>query len=91
MQDIEAIRVLNRREAVKHLGISERSFQRLEALGDAPPKTRLSEGRIGYRVCDLAKWLDARRETATAREPIDLNWKSLGDAARTLVTKAVRR
>ena len=61
MQDIEAIRVLNRREAVKHLGISERSFQRLEALGDAPPKTRLSEGRIGYRVCDLAKWLDARR------------------------------
>ena len=71
MQDIDLIKVLNRRELVKLLGISERSLQRLEALGDCPPKTRLSEGRVGYRVSDVAAWLDARRETSTARAMID--------------------
>jgi predicted DNA-binding transcriptional regulator AlpA len=91
VEDIEAIKVLNRREAVKHLGISERSFQRLEALGDGPPKTRLSEGRVGYRVSDVAAWLDARRETSTARELIDSNWKQVGAVAAAVVEKVARR
>jgi predicted DNA-binding transcriptional regulator AlpA len=91
VDDIDAIKVLNRREAVKHLGISERSFQRLEALGDGPPKTRLSKGRVGYRVSDIAVWLDARRETSTARELIDSNWKRVGAAAAALFEKVGRR
>jgi predicted DNA-binding transcriptional regulator AlpA len=62
VQDIEAVKVLNRRDAIAQLGLSERTFQRLEANGDGPAKTRLSEGRVGYRVCDLKDWLDARRE-----------------------------
>ena len=68
MQDIDAIKVLNHRDAIRHLGVSERNFQRLEARGDAPPKTRLSEGRIGYRVSDLAAWLDARRVGGVAAQ-----------------------
>ena len=60
--DTEAIKVLNRRDAIAHIGMSDRTFQRLEATGDAPPKTRLSAGRVGYRVSDIQKWLDARRE-----------------------------
>jgi predicted DNA-binding transcriptional regulator AlpA len=84
---IDAIKVLNRREAVKHLGISERSFQRLEARGDGTPKTRLSEGRVGYRVRDIAAWLDARREAATVRELIDSNWKQVGAAASKIVER----
>ena len=91
MEDIDAIKVLNRREAVKHLGVSERSFQRLEALGDAPPKTRLSEGRVGYRVSDIIAWLDARREVQSARELIDSNWKRVGAAAAAVVEKVARR
>ena len=84
---IEAVKVLNRRDAIAQLGLSERTFQRLEATGDGPPKTRLSEGRVGYRVCDLAAWLDARREVQSARELINSNWKQVGAAAATLVAK----
>jgi predicted DNA-binding transcriptional regulator AlpA len=66
---VNTVKVLNRREAIQHLGLSERTFQRLEASGDGPPKTRLSEGRVGYRVCELEGWLDARREVRpSARE-----------------------
>lgn len=64
--DIEAIKVLNRRDAIAHIGMSDRTLQRLEATGDAPPKTRLSEGRVGYRVSDIQKWLDARREVSAS-------------------------
>jgi predicted DNA-binding transcriptional regulator AlpA len=59
--DVNTVKVLNRRDAVAHLGVSARTFERIEAAGDGPAKTRLSEGRIGYRVSDLETWLDARR------------------------------
>ena len=87
MQDIEAIRVLNRRDAIAQLGLSERTFQRLEASGDGPPKTRLSEGRVGYRVSDIIAWLDARREVQSVRELIDDNWKQVGVAASKIVER----
>lgn len=64
MQSIEVAKVLTRREAVAHLGISDRTLFRLEAKGDAPPKIRLSPGRIGYRVSDLNAWMDGRREVS---------------------------
>ena len=66
MDGLDAIRVLNRSETIRMVGLSDRTWDRFEAKGETPPKTSLnSEGRIGYRVCDLAAWLDARRE-ATA-------------------------
>jgi predicted DNA-binding transcriptional regulator AlpA len=83
---IEAVKVLNRRDAIAQLGLSERTFQRLEASGDGPPKTRLSEGRVGYRVCDLKEWLDARREAPSARDMVD-SWKPLGAAASKIVER----
>jgi predicted DNA-binding transcriptional regulator AlpA len=82
---IEAVKVLNRRDAIAQLGLSERTFQRLEATGDGPPRTRLSEGRVGYRVCDISAWLDARREAQpTARDMVD-SWKPVGEAAAKIV------
>ena len=87
MQDIEAVKVLNRRDAIAQLGLSERTFQRLEASGDGPPKTRLSEGRVGYRVSDIIAWLDARREVQAACELIDGNWKRVGAAASKIVER----
>ena len=65
MNSIESVKVLTRREAVAHLGFSNRTLFRLEARGDAPPKIRLSPGRIGYRVSDLNAWMDARREVVS--------------------------
>ncbi len=67
--DIEAIKVLNRRDAIAQLAMSDRTFRRLEASGDAPPKTRLSEGRVGYRDCDMRDRLDARRERIAPAHP----------------------
>jgi predicted DNA-binding transcriptional regulator AlpA len=60
------VRVLSEPETVDALGLSQRTFDRLKAVGDIPAKTRLSEGRVGYRVCDVAEWLDRRRETSEA-------------------------
>ena len=60
MDDLDTIRVLTRLETIK----DARSIRpdRLEALGDVPLKTRLSQGRVGYRVADIKVWLDGRRE-----------------------------
>jgi predicted DNA-binding transcriptional regulator AlpA len=66
MDGLDAIRVLNRTETIRMVGLSDRTWDRLEARGQTPPKTRISEGRIGYRVCDIREWLDRRRETEAA-------------------------
>ncbi|MFY9839997.1 MAG: AlpA family phage regulatory protein [Xanthobacteraceae bacterium] len=66
MEELDSIKVLTRAQAVTALGLSDRTFQRLESLGDVPAKTRLSSNRIGYRVADLKEWLDRRREGGEA-------------------------
>jgi predicted DNA-binding transcriptional regulator AlpA len=60
--DLDEIRVLSRSETIRTVGLSDRTWDRLEAAGDTPPKTRISQGRIGYRVCDVKEWLDRRRK-----------------------------
>jgi predicted DNA-binding transcriptional regulator AlpA len=65
-EDLDEIRVLSRSETIRTVGLSDRTWDRLEAAGDTPPKTRISQGRIGYRVCDVKEWLDRRRETEVA-------------------------
>ena len=60
--DLDSIRVLSEPETIRAVGLSDRTWDRSKAIGDIPPKTRLSEGRIGYRISDIKKWLDARRE-----------------------------
>jgi predicted DNA-binding transcriptional regulator AlpA len=59
---LRSVRVLTKRQAFTNAGVSEDTWDRLEAKGDTPPKTRLSERRIGYRQLDFEAWLDARRE-----------------------------
>jgi predicted DNA-binding transcriptional regulator AlpA len=81
------LKVYTKKETQKLLGLSGRTWDRLEALGETPPKTRLSPNRIGYRAPDIAGWLDARREVQSARELIDSNWKQVGAAA----SKSVER
>jgi predicted DNA-binding transcriptional regulator AlpA len=65
LDNLEDVRVLNKLEAIRAIGVSIRAWDRLAALGDLPPKTRLSANRIGYRVCDIRKWLDSRREAVS--------------------------
>jgi predicted DNA-binding transcriptional regulator AlpA len=58
------VRVLSRAETIKAVGVSQRTWQRLEACGDTPCKTQLSANRIGYRILDIQRWLDSRRRVA---------------------------
>jgi predicted DNA-binding transcriptional regulator AlpA len=80
----ELLRVLNRRQTVELVGVSEKTWERLEAVGDIPIKTRLSQGRVGHRLDHIKEWLDARREGA--RELLDSR-KPLGEAAKAVVAK----
>jgi predicted DNA-binding transcriptional regulator AlpA len=61
----DLVRVLSENETIEAVGVSRRTWDRLRSLGDVPVKTQLSEGRIGYRVSDIAAWLDARREAVS--------------------------
>jgi predicted DNA-binding transcriptional regulator AlpA len=60
--DLNSIRVLSEPQTYRAIGVSDRTWERLKAIGDVPLKTRLSEGRVGYRVSDIKAWLDRRRE-----------------------------
>ena len=81
------LKVYTKKETQKLLDLSGRTWDRLEALGETPPKTRLSPNRIGYRAPDIAAWLDARREVQCARELINSNWKQVGAAASKIVER----
>ena len=86
----DELKVYTKKEPQKLLGLSGRTWDRLEALGETPPKTRLSPNKIGYRAPDIAAWLDARREVQSGRELIDSNWKQVGAAASKIVERRLR-
>ena len=83
----DELKVYTQKETQKLLGLSGRTWDRLEALDETPPKTRLSPNGVGYRASDIAAWLDARREVQFARELINSNWKQVGAAASKIVER----
>jgi predicted DNA-binding transcriptional regulator AlpA len=60
-EGLNAIRILSETELRQMLGISERTFDRMRYRGDVPPKTQISERRVGYRLRDVEQWLDRRK------------------------------
>jgi predicted DNA-binding transcriptional regulator AlpA len=65
MKVIDELKVYTKKETQKLIGLSGRTWDRLEASGETPPKTRLSPNRIGYRTSDIKAWLDARQESVS--------------------------
>jgi len=61
----ELDRVLSRQEISAMLGISMRTFARLEYSGEMPPRIRLSTRRVGYRLSEIRAWVDARELRAS--------------------------
>jgi hypothetical protein len=59
-------RVLTRRQTQELLGLSEKPWERLDAVGDTPTKTKLSQGRVGYRLDHIKAWLDNRQVGAAS-------------------------
>jgi predicted DNA-binding transcriptional regulator AlpA len=61
-RDVEALlKVLSTKQTREYVGVSDRTWERLAATGDIPTKTRLSQNRIGHRICDIIEWLEKRR------------------------------
>ena len=63
---LSPLKVLTRPQVIALLGVSETTFERLEAKGEGPPKIKLADRRIGYRVWDRKAWQDARLEEGAA-------------------------
>lgn len=58
--DLAGLRVISERQAAAVLGLSTATMERLRATGTGPRAVRLTERRLGYRVCDLAAWIEER-------------------------------
>jgi predicted DNA-binding transcriptional regulator AlpA len=58
--EIARQRVVDEKAAAKFVGLSHVTLERMRKLGTAPKHIVLSPRRLGYRVCDLLAWLDAR-------------------------------
>jgi predicted DNA-binding transcriptional regulator AlpA len=57
-------RVLSRRQYADILGVTLRTLSRYEKAGNAPPRTRLSDRRWGYRQSAVDRFLSANTEGA---------------------------
>ena len=55
--------IVGMKRAAELIGVSVRKLERLCRAGAGPRKIRLSPGRVGFRLSDIAAWL-AQREAA---------------------------
>lgn len=58
--EIARQRVVDEKTAAEFIGLSPMTLERMRKLGTAPRHVALSPRRLGYRVCDLLAWLEAR-------------------------------
>ncbi len=85
------VRVINEKTARELVDLSPRTWDRLRAAGDTPPITKISARRIGYRISDIKKWLDARRITPEARPASKLDYAFLTRLKQEVVTAETLR
>ena len=46
------------------IGVSKATLRRMVERGEGPRRLKLSARRVGYRMSDLAEWLNSRGEIA---------------------------
>jgi predicted DNA-binding transcriptional regulator AlpA len=56
--------VLTQAETARMLRLSDRTLQRLDEIGEAPPRIQLTGRRVGYWKRDVLAWLQARTAPA---------------------------
>jgi hypothetical protein len=76
--DLDAIRVLTKKQAQEVVGVSPRTWDRLEAVGDVPVKTRLSQNRIGY---SMRCWIFCHSYGSRIRATVTRRARASGDRA----------
>ena len=65
-------RIIRPKECVKMVGYCNVQIQRLEKLGQFPPRFKLADdtgpyGAVGWRESDIMAWIEGR--ASTARRP----------------------
>lgn len=60
---------LARQQAAAYLALSENTWDRLVARGEAPKPRKLSQGRVGWLIDDLDAWGRARPESDALPPP----------------------
>jgi len=68
---LDDLRVIPESEAIHLANVSPASWSRMRQRGETPPLVRISRRRIGYRVSDLKKWIEARVEPSKY-DPADI-------------------
>ena len=58
--EVRVERVRSKRQVCDLLGISPSTLTRLEASGEFPPRTQISERRYGWRDSAIAQFIHAR-------------------------------
>jgi predicted DNA-binding transcriptional regulator AlpA len=53
-------RVLPTNEAAAFIGVSYSEWRAKHARGETPPAIRIGIRKLGWRVCDLIAWIEAR-------------------------------
>jgi predicted DNA-binding transcriptional regulator AlpA len=66
-QSFNLDRVVSENEAAAIIGYSKDTLRREFAAGRAPPRVRLSGRRIGYRLSEIFKFLEAHTEAPGKR------------------------
>lgn len=61
---VAALRVLDEEMAAEFSGVSARTFRRLVKDGAAPKPIALSPRRIGWRLGELAAWIESKSPKA---------------------------
>jgi len=57
--------IITRHELAAMLRLSIPTVDRMCRDGKGPPRVRLATKRVGYRVCDVNRWLDGRVSEAS--------------------------
>jgi predicted DNA-binding transcriptional regulator AlpA len=59
--EIASRRIVDAKHAAAFLSLPLPSFRRAYRHGKAPQPIQISERRLGWRLCDLITWTDARK------------------------------
>jgi predicted DNA-binding transcriptional regulator AlpA len=60
LEQFRDARVISESEAATYASFSLQHFRRMRREGRGPRYVQLGERRVGYRLCDLKAWVDAR-------------------------------
>ena len=87
---LDKFRVVKDAQMPDLLSVSDRTWDRMKAVGDHPAKTQISECRIGYRLGDIEEWLKRRVVAPAGGCQLDevnniAPFEPIGDAARRVV------